>query len=353
MLSRSRWLPLAVAVLIVLALAGCGQQTQATPPVDEPMSDTYYIFDTIVTVKVYDSGMTKQNFNEIEQLLQKIDKEMNRQRPDSEISQVNKNAGQGGAIVSEETFGVVKTALDYAARTGGRFDPTVGPLVDLWGIGHEGAAVPGQASLSAALKLVGYQDASLDESSLRVTLARPGMSIDLGAIAKGYAADVIAKYLESRGFHQAIIDLGGNVLALGSRPDGSDWRIGIQDPGEERGNPLGVLELSDKTVVTSGIYERFFIQDNIVYHHILDTRTGCPVENNLLSVTIITDQSERADAMSTSVFALGLEEGMKFVEANDNMEAIFVTKNKKIYLSAGLKGKFELTREDYRLAEWE
>lgn len=351
MMTRRLWLPLAAALLIVLALSGCGKDTKATQAADATMSDTYYIFDTIVTVKVYDPGVTKQNFADIKQLMETIDKEMNRQRADSEISAVNKAAGQGGAVVSKETFDIVKTALDYAKQTEGRFDPTVGPLVDLWGIGHDGAAIPDQAPLDAAMKLVGYQNATLDESSLKVTLAKPGMSIDLGAIAKGYAADVIAKYLEDKGFHKAIIDLGGNVLAMGSRPDGDGWRIGIQDPGQERGNPLGVLELVNKTVVTSGIYERFFIQDGKIYHHILDTRTGYPVDNNLLSVTIVTDQSEKADAMSTSTFALGLDEGMKFVEAHDNTEAIFVTKDKKIYLSPGLKGKFELTRDDYQLAD--
>jgi len=346
---RCLHLPLIALLFLSLALAGCSKDAPASSP--SPASETYYIFDTVITVKVYDTGATQQHFDEIKTILQTIDKEMNRQLKDSEIDRVNRQAGKGGVQVSEETFEVVRTALEYAALTNGKFDPTVGPLVDLWGIGHEGAAVPGQAQLEQTLKLIGYQDAQLDDHSLSITLKRPGMSLDLGAIAKGYAADAIAGYLRDQGFHHAIVDLGGNILAMGARPDGSGWRIGIQDPGEQRGNPLGMLEATDKTIVTSGIYERYFAQDGIVYHHILDTRTGYPVDNNLLSITIVTDVSMQADALSTSVFALGLADGMKFIESRSDADAIFITKDKKVYLTKGLQGKFQLTHEDYRLAE--
>jgi len=350
MLPRRRCsIPLIALLLLALLLAGCSKDPPAAS--SPPASQTYYIFDTVITVKVYDEGATQQHFDDIQTLLQRIDKEMNRQLKDSEIDQVNQHAGKDGVPVSEETFRVVRTALEYAASTNGKFDPTVGPLVDLWGIGHEGAAVPGKAQLDQTLKRIGYRDVQLDEGDWKITLTRPGMSLDLGAIAKGYAADAIAGYLLDHGFHKAIIDLGGNVLAMGSRPDGSGWRIGIQDPGEQRGNPLGMLEVTNKTLVTSGIYERYFKQDGVLYHHILDTRTGYPVDNNLLSVTIVTDVSIQADAMSTSVFALGLADGMKFIESRGDAEAIFITKDKQIYLTSGLKGKFQMTHEDYKLAE--
>lgn len=345
---RRLYLSLMALLLLPMMLVGCNRQSPAS--VDTPASETYYIFDTVITVKVYDPDVPTKHFDEIKALLERIDREMNRQRKDSEIDRVNRQAGKGGVLVSEETYRVVRMALEYAAATDGKFDPTVGPLVDLWGIGQEEAAVPDAAELEQALMQVNYRDAALDEATLSVALARPGMSLDLGAIAKGYAADLIAEYLRGQGYHKAIIDLGGNVLAMGSRPDGSGWRIGIQDPGEQRGNPLGMLEAQDRTIVTSGIYERYFHQDGAHYHHILDTRTGYPVDNNLLSVTIVTDESMQADAMSTSVFALGLADGMKFVESREDAEAIFITKDKEVYLTSGLKDQFRLTREDYRLA---
>ncbi len=336
--------------LLPITLVGCSKEAPAAAD-STPVSQTYYIFDTVITVKIYDPGTTQRHFDDIKALLERIDREMNRQRKDSEIDRVNRQAGKEGVPVSEETYRVVRTALEYAVATDGKFDPTVGPLVDLWGIGHEGAAVPGKPELEQTLRLVNYRDAALDEDSMSVTLARPGMSLDLGAIAKGYAADLIAGYVRDQGFHKAIIDLGGNVLAMGSRPDGSGWRIGIQDPGEQRGNPLGMLEVQDQTIVTSGIYERYFAQDGIIYHHILDTGTGYPVDNSLLSVTIVTEESMQADAMSTSVFALGLADGMKFIESRGDAEAIFITKGMRIFLTSGLKGKFQLTHKDYQLAE--
>ena len=221
----------------------------------------------------------------------------------------------------------------------------------LWGIGQEGASVPGASGIDEALTFIDYRRVELDPEARTIKLLVPGMSLDLGAIAKGYAADVIAEYLRSQGFESAIIDLGGNILAMGAKPNGSPWTVGIQDPGENRGEHIGLVRVTDKTIVTSGVYERYFIEDGAAYHHIFDTDTGYPVNNGLLSVTIVTDRSIDADAMSTTIFSLGLEKGLDFVESREGTDALFITTEGLVYASSGLRGSLEMTDESYRLVE--
>ncbi|MEK4975992.1 MULTISPECIES: FAD:protein FMN transferase [Bacillales] len=343
---------LIMLTLLMTGAIGCTTKgDQKTAASTEPATERYFIFDTIVSLRVYDERMTTRHFDEVRALLERIDQRMNRQLAGSEIDQVNQAAGKSEVSVSEETFKVVQTAIDYAAASGGHFEPTVGPLVDLWGIGGEHPAVPKEDELAAAMQRMNYKDVILNPASNAIRLEKEGMSLDLGAIAKGYAADVIADYLQQQGFRSAIIDLGGNILAMGSKPDGSPWNIGIQDPEKDRGQSLGTLEVVNKTIVTSGVYERFFEAEGTVYHHILSPFTGYPVDNDLLSVTIVTDTSMDADAMSTSVFSLGLTEGRQFVESRDDADAIFVTTDHQIYLTSGLTDTFKLTNDNYQLAE--
>lgn len=324
-----------------------GQQTEITNPVKK----SYYIFDTIVQVKVYDSRITDRHFAEIEDLLQTIDAEMSRTNDKSELDKVNNNAGIKPVQVSEQTFYVIQKAYDYSVRTEGRFNLAIGPLVSLWNIGNEDAHVPDQAEISNLLPLSRYDLVELNPDTHEVYLKKKGMVMDLGGIAKGYSADVIAKYLTDNGFKSAIIDLGGNVLALGQKPGGRKWTIGIQDPDLTRGNPIGNLKVENQTIVTSGIYERFFEQDGNVYHHILDSETGYPIDNNLSSVTILTDSSIDADALSTSIFSMGLEQGLAFAEQLDQAEALFITKDKKVYITSGMGEVLDMTNKSYTLVK--
>lgn len=343
---------LVVALLTTVLIAGCtggntgGQNSNAS---ETPKAKTYFIFDTIVTLRVYDDKMTDEHFAEVEALLKEIDDQMNRQKENSEIDQVNKNAGLAAIKVSPQTLMVVQRAVHYASISDSMFDPSIGPLVDLWGIGSERAAIPSEAAIQERKALVNYRDITIDEQNSTIKLEKPGMIIDLGAIAKGYAGDVMSNYLKENGMDSAIVDLGGNVLAMGSKPGGADWRIGIQTPEEARGNHLGTLNVSDKTIVTSGVYERYFEENGKLYHHILDRTTGYPVDKDLLSVTVVTDVSMNADAMSTAAFALGVEKGKAFIESQENAEAIFVTTDKDVYLTSGLVNKFQLTNEGYQL----
>jgi len=344
-------LPLAVLCLSALLLAGgCGDRADRQAS-RLPVSETYFIFDTIVQIRVYDESFPEDRFGDIGAILERIDARLNRNESGTEIGEVNRNAGIRPVAVSEETFAVVKKALEYAEWSKGRFDPTIGPLVDLWGIGTERAAVPAEEDIGARLALVDYRNVELDEAARTVFLKKAGMSLDLGAIGKGYAADVIAEYLRDAGIGSAILDLGGNLVALGEKPDGSPWAIGIQDPAGERGEHLGIVRVKDRTLVSSGVYERYFEQDGQTYHHILDPETGWPVDNELLAVTIVTGRSEDADALSTSVFAMGLRRGLETVEALEDAEAVFVTKDNKLYVTSGLKETFTLTNEAYAPAD--
>lgn len=338
---------LVILIFIIVFIAmGCGKENSSQ---NDFRLESYFIFDTFVSVKVFDHRITDKHFTEIESILENIDQKMNRQRENSEIYNVNSNAGSSSVSVSEETFFVIEKALEYAKISNGLFDPTIGPLVDLWGIGTDEARRPNDLEIKEIVSLVGYNDVELNEANLSIHLLKPGMSIDLGAISKGYAADQIALYLKEQDMNSAIIDLGGNILAMGSKPDGSSWTIGLQNPDDHRGTHIGTVKVNNKTIVASGVYERYYMEDGIRYHHILNPYLGYPVNNKILSVTIITELSMDADALSTAAFALGLEKGMKFIESLPEVEAIFITDDKVMKTTSGLSGKIDITNQEYIL----
>jgi thiamine biosynthesis lipoprotein len=244
---------------------------------------------------------------------------------DSEVETVNRQAGLGPVFVGEDALTVIDMARHYASLSGGAFDPSIGPLVRLWGIGTDAARVPDDGEIQAVLPLIGWQDIDIDREARTVFLRHSAMRLDLGAIAKGYAADEVVRILQKaprvRG---ALIDLGGNIFAYGEKEGNLPWRIGVQNPVDSRGAYIGVLELRNKTIVTSGIYERFLEVDGKRYHHILSSKDGYPVNKGLLSVTIIADRSMDADALSTAAFALGWEAGAILIESVSGAEALFV-----------------------------
>jgi thiamine biosynthesis lipoprotein len=268
-------------------------------------------------------------------------------RTDTDLAAVNAQAGIAPVTVHGDVIEVIERALYYAEITGGAFDPTVGPLAALWGIGQEEARIPPEEAIAETLPLINWRDVRLDKEAGTVFLTRPGMALDLGAIAKGYAADEAARIIRSARIPRGIVDLGGNIFALGVKQGNQPWRVGIQNPLGQRGSYIGVLEVRDKTLVTSGIYERYFEAEGKKYHHILSTRDGYPVSKGLLSVTIIADQSIDADSLSTGVFALGYEKGRTLVESLDNTEALFVFEDLRIRGTAGALRDFTLTDTDF------
>lgn len=342
---------LLLITLMTFLLIGCATNNQLSSTTLQPKSHTFFIFDTVVQVKIYDDRANSSHFDDIEALMQDIDHKISRTNSTSEVSAINQAAGQAPVQVSPDTYELIATAYDYAVRSEGRFDPAIGNLVSLWNIGHEGAHVPPIEQITAATRLCDYRKIDLNEQTHEVYLQEAGMSIDLGSIGKGYAADMIADYLTAHDFHSAIIDLGGNVFALGLKPGGKPWTVGIQDPDQERGIPIGTIQVENKTIVTSGIYERFFIEDGKLYQHIIDPTTGYPVENNISSVTILTDHSTDADALSTTLFVLGIDEGLKLIENTPNTDAMYITKDKVIHATSGFTHLFNKTNDDYIFAD--
>ncbi len=268
----------------------------------------------------------------------------------SELIELNKKAGKELCKVSPDTFFVIKKGLQYSRLSKGKFDITVGPLVRLWGMGTDKAHVPTPTEIKKALSLIDYTQVKLDESQNAVFLRKADMALDLGGIAKGYAADESARVLMQSGVESGLIDLGGNLYAIGTKPDGTPWKIGLQNPFDVRGSIFATVEVEDKTLVTSGPYERYFEENGKKYHHILDTNTGFPIENNLMSVTIISDSSIDADALSTVVFSMGLSDGIKFVNGQKNIEAVFVTGDYRVYASSGInKYNFKVTNKRFKI----
>jgi thiamine biosynthesis lipoprotein len=316
-------------------------------------SKTYFALGTVNEVKIYGVKKSKGEniLDKCELILRDIENKMSAKISSSEVNKINDASGKSYVKVSDETFWVIKEAVQYAKISDGHFDPTIGPLSNLWDIGTDKAKVPAKTEIDNLLPLISYKNVLLDDKNSSVKLSKTEMKLDLGGIAKGYAADEIAKYLRSEGVEKAIVNLGGNIYVIGTKENESKFNIGLQDPNKEDGNSIGSVKAKDTSVVTSGIYERFIKKDGKLYHHILSPFDGYPYDNELSGVTIISNKSINCDALSTSVFGLGLERGLKLINNLDDVDAIFITKDKKIYLSNGAKNKFNLTNKDYTIVK--
>ena len=301
---------------------------------------------TVCVVTLYDDG-TPRIYNDIFARLNEIESRMSVFIEGSDVYRINKAAGIEAVEVHRDTFGVIERAVYFAELSGGAFDPTVEPLVALWDIGGKNPGVPAREEIDGVLPLINWRDIELDRKNKTIFLKKPGMALDLGAIAKGYAADEAAAIIKKAGISQAMISIGGNILTVGGKKDGRLWRIGIQNPLDTRGAYIGITSTSEKSLVTSGVYERFFEADGKRYHHIFSPSTGYPADNGLLSVSIIADISMDADALSTAVFVMGYEKGSALVESLEGVDAIFVFEDRSIYLTGDID--FILTDENYRV----
>lgn len=344
-----RYFQKSIFALLIIIFSICFTSCERTA---DPRTEA--LMGTVCTVNAYDDG-TKSLYDELFARLHEIDETFSVTIDSSEISAINKAAGERSVSVSPDTAYVVRSALSFAELTGGAFDPTVGPLVKLWGINTDHARVPAQSEIDAVLPLINWRDVSAADDNT-VMLKRRGMALDLGGIVKGYAADELTKILKARKVRRAIVDLGGNIFVYGKKKDGSPWRVGIKDPNDPEGVPAIVLNVANSTIVTSGVYERFFTENGVRYHHILDVKTGYPAASGLLSSTIVCESSMAADALSTSVFVLGKEGGMELLHRIQSSAAtplaeipglhaqvlgIFIEEDGSVSASKALEGSLE------------
>lgn len=337
-----------LAVMMTLTLfVGCSKEKVPA----EPISKTALVIGTVCTITLYDSDDTSIIDKAIARLSE-LEDILSINKTGTELDEVNNMAGISPVTVSQDTLNVVKKGVEYSALSNGSLDITVGPLVKLWGIGTEAAKVPSNEEIEIAKSLINYNDVVIDEDKSTIYLKNPNMIIDLGAIAKGYAADEVAKLLTENGIKSAIINLGGNIFALGKKIDGSLWKVGVQNPEKDGAEAtIGYVTVANKSIVTSGVYERYFEENGKKYHHILSPETGYPYENEILGVSIISDASIDGDSLSTTLFALGVEKGLELIESTDGVDAIFITKDHKLHMTKGFEEIFTLTNQDYTIAE--
>ncbi len=322
------------AALCVILLAGCA---------DTSAQSESFSLNTICTQQVYGSN-AQQAINEVNGMLQDITNTMSMNKG-SEVCAINE-AAPGVTEVSQDTAYVIAQAAEIAKETGGAFNPAIGAVTVLWDITGN-PRVPGKDEIDGALKLTDYNTISIDGTNISV--AQNGVKIDLGGIAKGYAADKAVEIYKKYGIESALLNLGGNVYAYGKRQDGKDYRIGIRDPLGNEGDTAAIVTVSDTSVVTSGVYERYFVENGVTYHHIFDPKTGYPANNGLVSVTIVCKNSMKADGLSTALFVMGLDKGLEFANEQPDIQAVFITNDRKVCVTDGLKESIEITNETYTL----
>jgi thiamine biosynthesis lipoprotein len=314
--------------------------------ITETITTNSYSLGTIINLRVQGRD-AKQAIEEAEERLNNIDDKMSAFKENSEISKINLKAGINPEIISKDTYFVIKEAIKYSCLLEGAFDPTIRPLVSLWNIGTRQKNIPDKCEIDNRLKLVNYKDVVFNDSNYSIMLKNEKQSLDLGGIAKGFAADEIRDIFHKYNISSALIDLGGNIFALGCKEDRTPWRVGIQDPFKERGEFMGVLSVKNKSVVTSGNYERYFLKDGKRFHHIIDPKTGYPSKSKIISATIISDNSIEGDGLSTGIYIIGIDKAMELIESISGVDGIFITEDKKIYITSGIKGNFQITNKEF------
>lgn len=303
---------------------------------EEPVSREIFAMDTYMTVTAYGENAEKA-VDEAQAEIERLDALLSTGSEDSEITKLNQN---GGGNVSEDTKYLLSRSLEIWKETGGEYEIGVYPLMRAWGFTTQEYAVPSEETLKSLLELADSSQITLDEDSSTVTFGKEGMEIDLGGIAKGYTSSRIMEIFQENQVDCGLVSLGGNVQLYGAKPDGSNWRVAIQSPDDEQ-DYMGILEAKDCAVITSGGYERYFEQDGVTYHHIIDPDTGYPADSGLKSVSIISTDGTLADALSTSLFIMGKDKAQEFWQKHsDEFDVILLDEEGNIYVSDGIADSF-------------
>lgn len=316
--------------LFLLLMSGCGCDSK-------PYQQDFFSMDTYMSISVYGKN-AKDAADACISEIQRLDQLLDKNDPESDIYRMNHAQGAATSLNSE-TWELLSLAYIYAQQTGGTFDPTINAISELWGIGSDQERVPSAEELSNALKQVGYQKLLLSDGKAQLT---DGATIDLGGIAKGYAADRAITILKQYGIERAVLSLGGNVYVLGNAQNGQPWKVGIQDPDHSQ-EIVATLSLSNCSAVTSGDYERYFEQNGVRYHHLWDPQTGYPSNQGVRSVTVLCESSTQADAYSTALFVMGAERGLSFCQ-EQGIDAVFVLADGSIRYTEGLKDSLSIAQ---------
>lgn len=328
-----------LSLLLILCTLSASLSGCSLPSSEQTISKSGFYFNTVIQITLYKSSY-ESLLEDCFSLADTYESYFSNTVSDSDISNIN-NADGAFVEVHDETIELLKKGIYYGDLSNGNFDITIGKLSDLWNFSTYAlldevpeSAVPTDDEIQEALKTVDYKGVTIDGN--KVALSNPDSKLDLGGIAKGFIADKMKAYLEENGVESGMINLGGNVLTLGKKADGSSYTIGIQKPFSEDGEAIASVEVADKTVVSSGVYERYYEIGDKFYHHILNPHTGYPYDNHLLGVTIICDDSVDGDGLSTTCFTLGLDDGMALIESLDDVEAIFITDDYELHTSSGM-----------------
>lgn len=328
MSAKKQWFTAALTGILLCAVF-LFQNRQAK----EPLSRTAFKLNTIISITLYDSD-DRSVLDKAFALCDRYEQLFSRTLETGELYRLNNRTlpeQDGTFTVSHETAELISKGLYYSELSDGGFDLTIAPVSSLWDFTAKNPSVPSREALARAAALVDYRSVILSGDTVR--FRNEQTMIDAGAIAKGYIADRIKELLVSEGIKSAMINLGGNILCIGSAPDGRPFDIGIQKPFGSRSETAASLAVSDRSVVTSGVYERFFEKNGKLYHHLLNPETGYPYDNSLLSVTVISEKSVDGDGLSTACFALGLEKGMKLIDSLADVSAVFITKDGRLHYS--------------------
>ena len=311
-------------ICLCLLLCGCGGPKEQT--------DTIYAMDTVMTLTAYGPN-AEAALAAAKAEIFRLDALFDRKGENSELAALNET---GSAALSTDTSELLARGIEIGELTDGAFDMTVAPVVDLWGFYDQEYRVPEAEAISSALEQVDYRNIHIDGTAAALT---DGAQLDPGGIAKGYTSARVMEIFKENGVTSGLVSLGGNVQALGSRPDGAPWRVAVQDPSGE--GYAGILSLTDSAAITSGDYQRYFEQDGRIYHHIIDPATGYPADSDLSSVTIVCADAALADGLSTALYVMGKDAALDFWRENSGFEAVLITRGGEIYITAGLDGKFE------------
>ncbi len=291
-----------------------------------------------ITVASADEKIADKAIDEAFAEIKRIEEMMSTYIPESQLSRINSSAGKKAVKVDKELIRLIKRAIEYADMTDGGFNIAVGPLIKLWKVA-EGGNIPDNDEIRRAKEIINYKDIAVDEKKGAVFLRKKGMAIDLGGIAKGYASDRAEAVLKKNGIASGIVAVAGDINAFGKKADGGKWRIGIQHP-RKKDAFIGIIDLEDEAVSTSGDYERFFIKDGKRYHHIIDPNTGEPAAK-CQSVTVVAKEATATDGLSTGIFVMGPEKGMKLIERLPDVEGIIIDAKGNIAVSSGLKNRIK------------